>query len=172
MKAIAAVDEHWGIGRDGRLLIRIPADQKNFRQETTGGVVILGRKTLETFPQGLPLVGRTNVILTRNPSFTVRAGEQTEVNIAHDEKELPQLLSPYDPEQVWVIGGESIYRLLLPMCTEALITRIDRTYQADAFFPDLEEDADWTKVWESEEQVYFDTTWHFERWMRKNSIGS
>lgn len=168
MKAIVAVDEHWGIGRDGRLLIRIPADQKNFKEETTGGVVILGRKTLQTFPGGAPLKERTNVILTRNPEFTVRDPAAV---IVHDEAELDAALAGYEEERIWVIGGESIYRLLLPRCTEAVVSRIERTYQADAFFPDLSADPDWEMVFEGEEQVYFDTTWHLERWMRKSASG-
>ncbi|MCR5675176.1 MAG: dihydrofolate reductase [Lachnospiraceae bacterium] len=167
MKTIAAVDEKWGIGRDGRLLIRIPADQKNFREETMGGTVILGRKTLQTFPKGMPLPGRTNIILTRNPDFTVPAENAV---IVHSEEELLEAVGPLDPDNVWVIGGESVYRALLPQCSEAVITRIDRTYEADAFFPDLERDPDWEKTEESEEQVYFDTTYRFERWMRKSSI--
>ena len=171
MKAIVAVDENWGIGHEGRLLIRIPADQKNFREKTMGGAVILGRKTLETFPQGVPLAGRTNIILTRNPDFSVR-GENAV--IVHDEEQLDEALDALaaegiSEENLWVIGGESVYRLLLPRCSEAIVSRIERTYQADAFFPDLEKDPDWELSWEGEEQVYFDTTWHLEQWTRKSS---
>ena len=175
MRAIAAVDEHWGIGRDGKLLIRIPADQRNFKEETMGCPVILGRKTLQTFPQGMPLAGRTNLILTRNPDFKSR-GE--EVFIVHSEEELLETLRslgiPTNTDPIgsaWVIGGESIYRLLLPYCTEALLSRIERTYDADAFFPNLAEAPDWELTWEGEEQVYFDTTWHLERWVRKSGTG-
>ena len=171
MRAIAAVDEHWGIGRDGKLLIRIPADQRNFKQETMGCPVILGRKTLQTFPQGMPLTGRKNLILTRNPGFAVRSEDAV---IVHDEAELDAAIAALAAEGIpeancWVIGGESIYRMLLPRCSEALISRIERTYDADAFFPNLEDNPDWEMVWEGEEQVYFDTTWHLERWTRKNS---
>lgn len=174
MRAIAAVDEHWGIGRDGRLLIRIPADQRNFKEETMGYPVILGRKTLQTFPQGMPLAGRKNLILTRNPEFTARGDDAV---IVHDEAELDAAIGALAGDGVseadcWVIGGESIYRLLLPRCTEALISRIERTYDADAFFPNLAEDPDWEMTWEGEEQVYFDTTWHLERWTRKSSTRS
>ena len=169
MRAIVAVDEGWGIGRDGKLLLRIPADQRQFREKTTGGVVILGRKTLQTFPKGEPLKERTNVILSRNPAFTA-AGDNAFV--AHDEQELEELLKPYDPDNVWVIGGESIYRLLLPKCTEAIVTRFERRYEADAYFPDLSIDPAWKLTWESEEQVYFDTTWHLETWTRTSSTGN
>ncbi len=169
MRAIAAVDEAWGIGRDGRLLIRIPADQKQFREKTGGGVVILGRKTLQTFPKGEPLTDRVNVILTRNPEFAVK-GENAVV--VHNEQELDEALRPYAQDDVWVIGGESVYRLLLPKCTEAIITKIERRYEADAFFPDLSAAPAWRLAEEGEEQVYFDTTWHLERWTRITSTGN
>ena len=72
MRAIVAADEHWGIGKDNRLLVSIPQDMKFFRNETTGNVVIMGRKTLESFPGGRPLPNRKNIVLTRDPSYTVK----------------------------------------------------------------------------------------------------
>ena len=69
MNIIVAVDENWAIGNRGDLLVRIPNDQKMFRMETTGKVVVLGRKTLDTFPQKQPLPSRTNIILSRNPEL-------------------------------------------------------------------------------------------------------
>ncbi len=166
MRAIAAVDENWGIGREGHLLIRIPGDQRNFRELTMGGAVILGRKTLQTFPQGAPLKGRTNIILTRNPEFTVRGDNAV---IVHGEEELDAALEGFAREDIWVIGGESVYRMLLPRCDEAILTRIERSYVADAWFPKLSEDPDWRLVSESEEQVCFDTTYRFETWRRQNA---
>ena len=72
MKIIAAVDKNWAIGRDNQLLVSIPADMKMFRQETSGKVVVMGRKTLESFPNGLPLKNRTNIVLTKNPNYQVK----------------------------------------------------------------------------------------------------
>ena len=83
MNLIVAVDENWAIGCKNDLLVRIPADHKFFREETTGKVVVLGRKTLETFPQGLPLKNRTNIILSSNPNFTVK-----DAIVVHNVEEL------------------------------------------------------------------------------------
>ena len=87
MNIIAAVDKNWAIGYQNELLVRIPNDHKHFREETTGKVVVLGRKTLETFPQGLPLKNRTNIILSRNPEYKVK-----DAIIVHSTEELKKEL--------------------------------------------------------------------------------
>ncbi|MDE5909508.1 MAG: dihydrofolate reductase [Lachnospiraceae bacterium] len=156
MNLIAAVDENWAIGNNGDLLIRIPADHKNFRQETTGKVVVLGRKTLETFPQGLPLKNRTNIILSANPEYKVK-----DAKVVHSLEELLTELEKYDTEDIYIVGGESIYRQLLPYCDVAHITKIDHAYDADAFFPNLDEMPKWRITADSDEQTYFDITYHF-----------
>ena len=161
MNLIAAVDENWAIGNRNELLIRIPADHKNFRQETTGKVVVLGRKTLETFPQGMPLPNRTNIILSSNPDYKVKGAI-----VVHSLEELPSKLKEYQTEDIYIIGGESIYRQLLPYCDVAHITKIDHAYQADAFFPNLDEMPEWRITADSDEQVYFDITYHFLKYER------
>ena len=162
MNVIAAVDENWAIGNRNELLVRIPADHKFFREETTGKVVILGRKTLQTFPGGLPLKNRENLILSGNENFKVKDAE-----VFNSIEELLERLKDYDTEDVYVIGGESVYRQLLPYCDTAHITKIDRAYEADAFFPNLEEDPEWELTGESDEQVYFDITYHFQKYERR-----
>ena len=109
MNAIVAVDNNWAIGCKNSLLVRIPADHKNFRQETTGKVVVLGRKTLETFPQGMPLQNRTNIILSTNPDYRVK-----DAVVVHSKEELDAELKKYPTEDVYIIGGESVYRMMLP----------------------------------------------------------
>lgn len=161
MNLIAAVDENWAIGNNNELLIRIPADHKFFRQETTGKVVVLGRKTLETFPQGMPLKNRTNIILSTNQEYKVK-----DAAVVHSLEELLEELKQYDTEDVYIIGGESVYRQLLPYCDTAHITKIDYAYAADAFFPNLDEMPDWQITADSEEQTYFDTTYHFLKYER------
>lgn len=162
MNMIAAVDNNWAIGRNGRLLVTIPNDHKHFREETTGKVVVLGRKTLETFPQGLPLQGRTNIILSRDPQFRVKGAE-----VVHSLEELRAGLKAYREEDVYCVGGESIYRQLLPWCNRVHITKIDRSYEADAWFPNLDKDPDWEITADSEEQTYFDIAYTFLRYERK-----
>ncbi len=165
MNLIAAVDENWAIGNKNELLIRIPADMKMFRQETTGKVVILGRKTLETFPGGKPLKDRVNLILSTQKDYQVE-----EAVVVHSVEDLLKAVEEYETDDVYVIGGESIYRQLLPYCQTAHITKIDRSYEADAWFPNLEEAGDWIITAESEEQSYFDTTYRFIRYERVESI--
>ena len=162
MNLIVAVDENWAIGNKNELLIRIPADHKNFRQETTGKVVVLGRKTLETFPQGLPLKNRTNIILSSNPDYKVK-----DATVVHSMEELLEELKKYLDDSIYIIGGESIYRQMLPYCNVAHVTRIDRTYEADAYFPNLDNMPEWEITADSDEQVYFDTTYHFVKYERK-----
>ena len=162
MNVIAAVDRKWGIGNKRQLLVQIPADQKLFRQETTGKVIILGHRTLETFPQGMPLAGRTNIILSRDPDFEVKGAD-----VVHSIEELMEELKAYDSRDVYVVGGESIYQQLLPYCDTAHLTMIDHTYEADAHFPNLETDEEWVQTGESDEQTYFDLAYTFVKYERR-----
>jgi len=162
MKAIAAADKNWGIGYKNRLLVSIPSDMKFFRQTTTGKVVVMGRKTLESFPNGMPLKNRTNIVLTSNRNYQVK-----DAVLVHSEEELLEELKKYDSEDIYVIGGESIYRMLLPYCDTALVTKIDHAFQADAYFPDLDAMDDWEMTEESEEQTCFDLEFCFTKYERK-----
>lgn len=145
MDLIAAVDQNWAIGRDGDQLCYIPADLKHFQALTTGHAVLLGRKTLATFPGGRPLKNRRNLILSRDPGF---APEGAEVF-----RDVDSLLSAA-PADSFVIGGESVYRALLPHCDRAFITKLDKAWPADAFFPDLDADPDWAVTEEGERQEH------------------
>ena len=145
MDLIAAGDQNWAIGRDGDQLCYIPADLKHFQALTTGHAVLLGRKTLTTFPGGRPLKNRRNLILSRDPGF---APEGAEVF-----RDVDSLLSAA-PADAFVIGGESVYRALLPHCDRAFITKLDKAWPADAFFPDLDADPNWAVTEEGERQEH------------------
>ena len=162
MNIIVAVDKNWGIGNRGELLVSIPKDQKMFRQETTGKVVVLGRKTLDTFPQKQPLPNRTNIILTHDTNYQVKGA-----NVVNSVEELLAELKKYPSEDVYIIGGESIYQQMLPYCDTAHVTQIDHEYQADAFFPNLDGDPAWEMTAEGEEETYFDLEYRFVRYNRK-----
>ena len=162
MNLIVAVDRNWGIGYKGQLLVSIPNDHKMFRKETLNKVIVYGRKTLETFPLSQPLDRRTNIILSRNPDYQVRGAV-----VVHSIEELLKELEKYDSEDIYIIGGESIYRQMLPWCDTAHVTMIDYAYQADAFFPDLDRDPEWEITADSEEQTYFDIPYTFVRYSRK-----
>lgn len=156
MNLIAAVDENWAIGKNNQLLVSIPADMKFFRTTTTGKVVVMGRKTLESYPNGLPLKNRTNIVLTHDKSYKVK-----DAIIVYSMDELWEELKKYDSDDIYVIGGESIYRQLVDACDVAHITKIDFAYDADAYFPNLDEKTDWELTADSEEQTYFDLIYHF-----------
>lgn len=136
MKLIVAVSANWGIGKDGGLLFSIPKDMKFFRETTLGKVVILGRKNLESFPGANPLKNRTNVILTRDSSF-----EKEGAVVCHSVGEVLNL--PYDKEEMFVIGGEEIYRQMLDFCDTCYVTKVAETADADRFMPNLDEMDEW-----------------------------
>jgi dihydrofolate reductase len=163
MNLIACVDNNWAIGKNNQLLVHIPADMKFFRETTTGKVVVMGRKTLESFPNGQPLKNRTNIVLTTDRSY--RAGDAV---IVYDLEELQKELEKYPSEDIYIIGGESIYRQLLDECDTAHITKVDYEYSADAYFPNLEEMPGWQITGDSEEQTYFDLIYHFLKYEKRN----
>lgn len=162
MKAIVAADNKWGIGYQNKLLVSIPSDMKFFRQTTTGKVVVMGRKTLESFPNGLPLKNRVNIVLTKNRNYDVKGAV-----IVHSEKELLEELKKYNSDDIFVIGGESIYRMMLPYLDLIYVTKIDHTFQADTFFPDLDAMEEWEMTEEGEEQTCFDLEFAFTKYERK-----
>ena len=162
MNLIVAVDQNWAIGKNNQLLVRIPADQKFFRETTTGKVVVMGRKTLESFPNGQPLKNRTNIVLTRNKDYAVKGAI-----VVHSMDELHDELKKYNSQDVFVIGGEKIYEQLLDECDVAHVTKIEFAYDADSYFPNLDENPDWEITGDSEEQTYFDLEYYFYRYEKK-----
>ena len=163
MNLVVAVDENWAIGNKNQLLVRIPNDMKQFRELTTDKVVVLGRKTLETFPQGQPLKNRTNIILTTDPKYQVK-----DAIVVHSIEELLETLKNYDDEDIYIIGGDSVYKQMLPYCNVAHVTKIDHSYEADRYFPNLDKDPEWVITADSDEQVYFDLTYQFIKYERKS----
>jgi dihydrofolate reductase len=143
MKAIVAVDEKWGIGKNNDLLFSIPEDMKFFRQTTLNKTVVMDRKTLESFPNGNPLKNRNNIVLSRNlkKDGTVVVG---------DLSELKTELEKYAGEEVFVIGGASVYELLLPYCESVFVTKVNADGNATAFFPNLDKIEGWEMISESE----------------------
>ena len=161
MNLIVAVDKNWAIGNDNKLLVSIPQDMKFFRETTMGKVVVMGRKTLESFPGGQPLKKRTNIVLTRDKNYSVK-----DAIVVHNIEELLEELKKYEQEEIYVIGGESIYRALLPYCNLAHVTKINHAYAADTYFPNLDEMEDWEITGVSDEQTYFNLEYEFVRYER------
>ena len=162
MNIIVAADSNWGIGNNNSLLVQIPRDQKMFREMTTGKVVVMGRKTLESLPQKQPLKNRTNIILTTDKNYKVK-----DAILVHSIEELLEELKKYEDDDIYIAGGESIYRQMLPYCNVAHVTKIDYVYQADTYFPNLDEMPEWYITADSEEQTYFDLEYVFLKYERK-----
>lgn len=164
MNMIVAADKNWGIGNQNRLLVSIPEDMKFFRSETVGKVVVMGRKTLESFPGGLPLKNRTNLVLTRNPNYQAKGAV-----ILHSVEEVLEELKAYASEDVYIIGGDTVYAQFLPYCDVVHVTRIDHAYEADAYFPKIDQMPEWVLTGESEEKTYFDLEFRFCRYERQGA---
>ena len=135
MRLILAADEKWGIGKDGGLLCHLPGDLKYFKEKTLGKTVVMGRVTLESLPGGKPLPDRRNIVLTRQEDYYVEGAETVS-----SEEELWSALLTTPPEDIMVIGGEQIYKGLLPFCDVCYITKIYQDFDADRFFVNLDED--------------------------------
>lgn len=165
MDLIVTVDSNWAIGNKGDLLVTIPEDYKFLRQITAENVVVLGRKTLAGFPNGLPLAGRDNIILSANKNFEVRGGE-----VVHSKEELFEKLKQYNDQKIFVIGGAKVYEMLLPYCEYAYVTKIEYSYQADTYFPDLDKLDNWTIVADSDEHTYFDLEFYYYKYKNSNPM--
>lgn len=161
MKLIVAADKNWAIGKNNKIMWSIPADMRFFRETTKGQVIIVGRKTLESFPQGQPLKDRVNIVVTRNPKYQVK-----DAVVVHSIAEAIEQSKKYGKE-VYAAGGGEIYRAMLPYCDTALVTKIDHAYEADTYFPNLDDDPEWELCQESEEQTCFDLEYVFARYRRK-----
>lgn len=161
MNAIVVVDENWGIGRDGGLLTHLPGDLKYYKSKTLGKVVVIGRKTLESFPGGRPLPGRTNVVLTGDMDY-----ETEGCIICHSREELMEVLAGYDPEDIYISGGAAVYRQFLDDCDIFYVTKIYSGFEADRYFPDLDA-AGLEVVWESELQEEKGLAYRFLKYERR-----
>lgn len=156
MKLIVAVDEKWGIGCENKLLASIPADQRFFREQTTGNVIIMGRKTLESFPGKKPLKNRTNIVITKQKDY-----QAADATVVHSVEEALELVKDLPTDKIFVVGGASIYEQMEPLCDTALVTKIRYSYKADTFFPNLDEKPEWKLVTSSQKETYNDLEYSF-----------
>lgn len=167
MKLIAAIDKNWNIGKDGGLLVHIPQDMKFFKEKTLGKIVVMGRKTLESFPGKKPLKGRTNIVLTTDPEYQADGP----VIIAGSLEELTRILADYAQDDIFVIGGGSIYRQLLPLCDTAYITKVQVSCDADTSIPNLDENPDWILRYIRKGGVHEGMEYQFCTYLRKKGKG-
>ena len=145
MRTIFHADKNWGIGKGNDLMFRLPKDMKFFRETTQGKVVVMGLNTLRSFPDGKPLKNRTNIVLSPEDV-------EEDVITVHSLDELFTEIKKYPPEEVYVIGGASVYRALIPYSTEVLVTKVEADGGAEVFVPNLDEDENFELISESEPQ--------------------
>ncbi len=162
MNILVTVDERWGIGNYDKLLVQIPKNQKLFMEETAGKVVVVGRKALQTFPQGMPMQGRTTIVLSKKSDLKIKGA-----TVLSSVEALLKELKKYPDKDIYVAGGESVYEQLLPYCNVVHVTKIDRAYAANKYFPNLDKDPEWKITAESDEQTYFDIAYEFLKYERK-----
>lgn len=161
MNLIVCVDSRWGIGRNGDLLVSIPADKRMFKEQTTGKVVLGGRKTMEGLPGGTTLKGRTNIVLTSKENY-----QFGDAIIVHSLDEALDELKKYPDDHIYIVGGGKVYEQFLPYCNRAYVTKVDYRYDADTFFPNLDADEEWIMTHDSEEQTYYDLEYYFTIYQR------
>ncbi|MBE6682822.1 MAG: dihydrofolate reductase [Ruminococcaceae bacterium] len=171
MKLVVAVDQNWGIGNKGELLARVRSDLKYFQSLTKGNAVILGSKTLATFPGGRPLKDRENIVLSRRSDY-----QPDGAVVFHSVEELLEGIKHLNNDSVFVIGGASIYEQLLPYCDTAYVTKFEKAFESDAFFPNLDESPEWELSYIGEEQktnpetdTEADMTFRFCTYKRKDN---
>ncbi len=140
---IAAAAENNALGKDGDLVWHLPDDFKRFKTQTIGHHIIMGRKTFESFPKPLP--NRTHVVITRNKDY-----KKEGCIVVHNLDDALKLAEG-DP-QPFIIGGGEIYELALPKAQKIELTRVHDTFEADAFFPELD-----LKNWKLVNETYHET---------------
>lgn len=139
MNAIVSVTDDWGIGNKGSLIVRNREDMRRFVQLTMGGTVIMGRTTFESFPAG-PLKGRRNIVVTHDKAYEAA---HPGITCAPSPEAALALAAGDEPDAVWLIGGESLYRALIGSCARCYVTRNHVCVPADAYFPNLDADPAW-----------------------------
>ncbi len=167
MNAIVAVDSSWGIGREGDLLCHIPGDLNYYKEKTLGKTIVMGRKTLESLPGGKPLPKRKNIVLTRNAEISKLTFENRDFQVVLSKEELYKKLEELDKDNVFVSGGAEIYKELLPLCNKIYVTKINGDYNADTFFPNLDQMDEFKISWESEENIENGIEYQFFIYERK-----
>lgn len=144
MNLIVAVDKNYGIGKDGKLLCSLPSDLKYFKEKTIGKVVVMGRSTLESLPKKMPLPNRTNIVLTSKKDYVV-----PNATVVHDMESLMEEMNKYKSNDIFIIGGASVYNELLPICDSLFITKIDNEFDADCFITNVDKLPNFKMVWSS-----------------------
>lgn len=160
MKAIVAVDSNYGIGKNNKLLFKIPADMKHFKCLTSGNIIVMGSKTFESIGKALP--NRVNMVLTKTPrKYDGIVGIE-----AYNKDDLNRILRLERDSDIFIIGGESVYKLYIDQIDEIYLTKLEKSYDADAHFINLEQDNRFKMVEEIENGIFEDSKYTITRWIR------
>lgn len=161
MNAIVAVDQNWAIGKNNQLLVKIPEDMQFFRKMTLNNIVIMGKNTLESFPGGKPLKNRQNIVVALEADYIVEGAR-----VVHSIEDAVKAADELEEKKVFVVGGASIYAQMLPYCDTVYVTKIEKSFDADAFFTNLDQEGEWEIEEESQEQSHEDLKYRFCKYTR------
>ena len=168
---IVAVDQNWGIGYKGNLLCHLKDDLKRFKQITEGNIVVMGMTTYESLPKK-PLPNRTNVVITHQYNAPYKDEHGT---IFMNMDCFKQYLIDYKIYEevkgtsIYIIGGASIYKQLLSYCDFAFITKIHKAFKSDTYFPNIDNDSNWSKIGWSNKVTDNDSNIVFQYYVYKNN---
>lgn len=161
MNAIVAVDQNWAIGKNNQLLVKIPEDMQFFRKMTLNNIVIMGKNTLESFPGGKPLKNRQNIVVALEADYMVEGAR-----VVHSIEDAVKAADELEEKKVFVVGGASIYAQMLPCCDTVYVTKIEKSFDADVFFTNLDQEGEWEIEEESQEQSYEGLKYRFCKYTR------
>lgn len=161
MNIIATVDNNWAMRSKGKPFVTIPADLRFIRQATKGKVLVMDKEMLDSFPSGMPLAERINIVFTSDKNYKMRGA-----TVVNDMAVLKDLLLEYDPEDVYITGGSRIISEFITQSDTLHITKIDHEYQADEYFPVDKEFEEFSLSEESEEQTLYDLEYYFYKYVR------
>ena len=169
MIMIGAVDANWAIGYRKDMLIHLPLDLKRFRELTTGNIIIIGRKTLESFPEGKPLKNRINIVVTSDREYAVP--EAVVVHSIEEAVEAAEKISVENSMSIFVAGGGQIYEQMEQYCDEALVTYIYHEFEnCDTYFPRLEDKPEWKLVATTDLQNFDDIMYEYRLYKREDKL--
>ncbi len=162
MNLIVAVDKNFAIGKNGDLPWHISADMKYFRQQTTGKSVIMGRKTLESFPNKKPLPKRENIVLSRDKNLKIEGAA-----VVNSIEEAIKAAG----DEAFVIGGGEIYKMFLPYVKFAYVTKVNLEVDADTYMVNLDVEPDWRLIKKGEEMEEDGISFSFDIYENTNVLG-
>ncbi len=168
ISAICSVDENWGIGSNGDLLVHIPEDMKFFKEKTTGSIVIMGRKTYDSLPSK-PLPNRTNIVITSkiDNQFEIK-GNGVFFMTMDFIKTILGITTKESLVNVYIIGGGQVYKELLPYCDKAYVTKVLNSHEnVDTYFPNIDILPEWEVESEGALKEYSGVQYQFYTYKKK-----